>query len=201
MGRFALEFVNAAKNVLTENPSFQSWIFELDFISRLRLASKRTSDKSLRLYALNKSFRVVLVHHIELFSQSTNNQLKNNTVFFPLKWNQGCFDVVYYELVNGVMFFTFFQCTIAQSHHLNFQYVALFLAKFIKLPAGRHEFSDRPSIKVNFIIVTRENSVVDLISSNKISMENVEAVNNYDRSFVFLLNEVSAVMYFEEAEN
>jgi len=196
--KFDMKFVNAAKLQLQNNRSFQGWVFELEFTTRLRLAFKHSSavNKTVILVGKDGTTKHLLVNHFVTFAVLSlqRDSLIANTAFVPYKWNQGCYDGVYYTVRDRAMVFEFYQCTIATSHVLKFQYVANFLAKFFDISPGRRNAAPLPQIEVNFFIVTPRDNVQ---AFNSCVCEDVLAVQQFDPEFSFSLDSATSVMHFD----
>ena len=73
-----LQFINEAKNILTDNPSFQGWIFELEVISKI----KKDSGGRCKQF-----FDHTLI----------TPDMPDGTWLIPTKYNQGGFDLLFYK--------------------------------------------------------------------------------------------------------
>jgi DNA polymerase III delta prime subunit len=191
--RCGLTFVNAAKNFLPNNPSYQGWIFELEFVTRLHLASK-SPTKELKMKSVSAtpdSFvdTVLKINHIEEYSQDNAKEWKipvagyGNTIYLPIKWNQGCFDAVYHWMKDDIPCFAFIQCTISKHHDYKLKFVGEFLSCLFQLPGGvrTRQNEAKPCCEVYFWVVVEEKAIP---SYRHGIVDNLESVQIFDPNFV-----------------
>ena len=125
------------------------------------------------------------VHVISEFTDDVFNisqgSLVSGTIFIPTRWNQGCFDAVYYELctVQNVQRkkFLFLNATLAHQHNYNFQFIANFLQAFI----DNFKINGK-NIDVSIIAVTSSEE----FSSHNVNAgrrDNVKSVKSYYKQF------------------
>ncbi len=124
-----LEFLTVTRRVLKDNMSFQRWIFEFNVLTMFHLAIGKRFKLNFRgaplLASVTLRFRTVVIY-------SDNQKIDFDSpivMFVPLKWNQGCFDAVYYWKEGDIPCFAFILCTNATTHDFKLQFVALFLNK------------------------------------------------------------------------
>ena len=188
-----MDFIETAKNVSRNNPAWQGWVFELEFLTRVQIASKHPPN-TITLYKLNwwgnffaaelqeKSFEIL---NMVDYTNTTIHHLRDGTFFTPMKWNQGCYDAVYYRLVEGIHHVYFLQCTISVTHQFKFQYCGDFLENLFPSSDGvftRSNSSERTNtnLKVHFYVVTRkENANIFHFGTN----ESIESVTRKDPTF------------------
>jgi hypothetical protein len=195
--RNGLQFVTAAKMHLPSNPSYQGWIFELEFITCLQLAKK--TSRSLTLKFRSGPETSLTIDHLEWYSNAQEEPLvcheRGNSIFLPIKWNQGCFDAVYHWKEETKPCFAFISCTIAASHDCKLQFVADFLAKLYTLgECASCSSSSTSHCQVHFWVVTKE-EVARLYNHGNV--ESVESVQNFDPNFSFDDNNMVRVGWFD----
>ena len=116
-------FIDAAEAIMPENSSWQVWVFEMKVIQQVRKGNKLQLEKCARA---NTSLSAcpslpVLVPFIEL-EADTSLSIRSYTDLstcptrptwiFTLKWNQGCFDLIFYTET----MLWFIQITVGKSH-------------------------------------------------------------------------------------
>jgi hypothetical protein len=167
----------------TYNPAWQGWVFEFRLLHTLTKI-KNTSEV-LNLPSLDEASYPalnVLVSNVLRYSgpDKGRKSFENNTLFIPEKWNQGCFDAVYFHENNGQRCFDFLNATIAESHVFKFQHMAFFLGWAIGSPTARDSaYSD---VKVTLYAVT---SVYNRNRFNPSACEVIghESMGVFDSSF------------------
>ena len=115
-------FIAQAKNINTDNPAFQGWIFEMEALylikhKRLVVSQHGVGNK------WNK-----YDHSVE-FGISTDGlgKLKRNTLLIPTVYNQGLFDIMLYECPGHLHIANM---TIAKIHLFNMKLILPFLSLF-----------------------------------------------------------------------
>eukprot|EP00750_Incisomonas_marina_P022423 INCI4969.10.p1 GENE.INCI4969.10~~INCI4969.10.p1 ORF type:complete len:764 (-),score=110.16 INCI4969.10:50-2176(-) len=119
--RCELGFLTAAMNA-NANPAFDGWVFELEFLCRVRLAQASRNDNRnyVSIYEQDNDNSTtelrVLVHQRVFFGHSLEAvggcDIVDGTWFIPLEWNQGGYDAAMYHA--RCLFF--FQLTRNTSH-------------------------------------------------------------------------------------
>jgi len=111
---------------LINNPSFDGWILEADFLFQVRIA-KQSQLKLLDFQSRSPnnqtptiSWEVAQRLHFRDVVDLDGETLTENTWFIPLRWNQGCYDAVQLLPDNGVRII---QVTRADTHSLKLRYV------------------------------------------------------------------------------
>lgn len=173
-----MQFVNG------DNPAWQGWVFEFRLLHNLR--RMMNTGEALNLLSLDEASCPalnVLINSVLIYSGPENPKkpFNNNTLFIPEKWNQGCFDAVYFhENDAGKRCFEFLNATIAESHIFKCQHMANFLHWAIGTPAAREPAHN--DVKVTLYAVT------SLSNRNRFNLNTCKVVDhisilNYDPSF------------------
>ena len=171
--KVGMEFVSMAEKILPRNPSWQGWVFELKFMVKCQKEPSITVygvvDTSLE-YTWNKKGEISVFAYTDI-----PGSLDDNSWILPEKWNQGCFDAIFYHR-KGVI--DVIQITKAQDKHdFKFKYLPPFLEKF----------ADGKKCQVNFIVVvSRSNCQSFKLSESHIT--DVEVVRHYHAEWSMLSN-------------
>jgi hypothetical protein len=113
-----------------KNPAFDGWVFELDFLLRLRLADD--SDHSIVVFddkAEEEQWTVSSRESFDNPSDLSQIQLADGMWLIPKRWNQGGYDAVQ-VLENGGL--RFVQVTRGATHSLKLDYFAMFITEVVK---------------------------------------------------------------------
>jgi hypothetical protein len=192
----ANSFVVEARSVCQDNPAWQGWVHEIDFIARVKQCRKEKKpfvlervrwSRSLPFLCRQKSFTINIV------KESPVRQVKrevSGTFYIPQKWTHGCYDGVYYLLSDdAIHHFWFFQCTISSTHSYLFQHVAQFLHASAPLNNERSLRSnanliqrDRPDVRVHFYVVGTKESAKEF-AVRSCDIDGIESVQNFDPTF------------------
>jgi energy-coupling factor transporter ATP-binding protein EcfA2 len=123
-------FIKALTNVslIRGNPSFDGWIFEMDFLIQIREMCKDVNNPTLQLLNQDESNAEkwqgdgyqTFTHPAELKGRA----FKHNMWLIPKKWNQGGYDAV--ELVDSESI-RFVQVTRGETHDLKLHFMETFL--------------------------------------------------------------------------
>lgn len=187
-------FVVEARRVCPGNPAWQGWVHEIDFIARMKQCHKE--KKSFILQRVGRTRSPPYVNGPKKFSINVVSDCRvgpvedqeSGTFYIPQKWNQGCYDGVYYLLRDKIHHFWFFQCTISTKHRYLFQYVSEFLEACVPLPAVRSLRSDgllvqgRSGVRVHFYVVGTKESAKK-VTVNKTDIDSIESVKFFDSTF------------------
>ena len=108
-----LRFIGEAREMSPDNPSWQGWLTELDVILRVKDSVNDVfvvwnEDGS------ERSFVCQFVRYIPLNGLVSQQFIKAQTFYIPIKFNNACFDLVYFGNDNLV----FFQVTDSSSEHV-----------------------------------------------------------------------------------
>jgi hypothetical protein len=186
-------FVVEARRVCSGNPAWQGWVHEIDFIARMKQCHKEKKPFILQRVGWTRSLPYVngTKNSINVVGDCRVGPLEDQvsgTFYIPQKWNQGCYDGVYYLLRDEIHHFWFFQCTISTKHRYLFQYVSEFLQACVPLPAVRSSRSDSPLVQgrsdvcVHFYVVGTEESAKK-VTVNETGIDSIESVNLFDSAF------------------
>ena len=104
-----MEFVNSASRVMTANPVWQGWVFELRFFVLCKTHTVAINLKHPKESLVWEKSKILEVKDAECIDKGT---LSNKTWIFP-KWNQSCFDALYFHEYGRL---DFVQITTANSH-------------------------------------------------------------------------------------
>ena len=124
---------------LPTNSSFvQGWIFELKIITLFNISVGQRLTLKFRGAPPLLDSMILCIRSIETYSDNQTFSIDRvgNVMYVPLKWNQGCFDAVYYWKEGDIPCFAFISCTIAPTHDYKLQFVASFLEKLYPLTDG-----------------------------------------------------------------
>ena len=187
--RVKLEFVEEAKKVLPNNPSWLGWVFELETIIKFRentvteLVGLKHADRT--DYVQRLCAAIVIDENMV----SSRSALQTNSVIVPTSWCQGCFDLIHYQCDETdtqkkkykvlVM-----NATRALEHKFKFQYVAEFLQKLFPLHDGMETRATAPStppaydIEVSFVVVFPNAESVAGFKCGRVDF--IEAVQNFE---------------------
>jgi hypothetical protein len=155
-------FLETAAGVRDElNPALDGWVFELDFLTRIRSAIKETDvfNGRFRYYEGPLSDAVsndkIEVSKAISFNSSADVNLtdvselkKNHTWYIPTKYDQGEFNAV--ELIDNNQL-RFYQITRAKTRSLKTEYKLSFLHKFNAL-REKYKLSPILSFDVVFVV-------------------------------------------------
>jgi hypothetical protein len=107
--------------------------------------------------------------------------LHNCSLYLPSKWNQECFDAVYYCLDEAkIHHFVFLHATIGETHNFDFKYIAMFLHLSVSTPGMREPL--HAHVKVRMYVVTNESNFARY-QSNSRRTQNIDSVKPYDPIF------------------
>lgn len=180
--RVSLTFVEEARAILPNNPSWQGWVFELEVIVRLR------HNKCLCVRANDVPTAMTFsASYIVTYDLKTNASgeywrsllMRHNTICIPTQWNNATFDFVHIAIDGDEDRYdvTFFIATTAATHRFDCQYVAQFLEVLFPLPTGVKK-RPRYKVRVAFVVVVPKASVsFECVQEDKVS------VQNYDGTF------------------
>ena len=137
-----VSFISHAKTIFHNNPVCQGWIFELLFLQRIYFSYR--NKQPCQLINENGTLTEFPVYAVREYSEDINLSIIDievGTMFIPTRWNQGCFDAVYYETYFEENLcrrkFTFFNATLAAQHDYKFQFIATFLSSIFDAPGMR----------------------------------------------------------------
>jgi hypothetical protein len=123
-------FIKALTNVslVHGNPSFDGWVFEMDFLIQIREMCNDVTKSTLELFhPKNSDVETWNGSGYQTFTEPAELEgveIKDNTWLFPKKWNQGGYDAV--ELVDSKTI-RFVQVTRGETHDLKLHYMETFL--------------------------------------------------------------------------
>jgi len=153
------------------NPSFDGWIFQMDFFMQLRLANESKQpltvyfDGGEELWQVPR--RVEFKDPKNLFGKKYKKgadeyenkyNIKEQDWLIPTRWNQGCYDVV--QLLDKSI--RIVQVTRAKSHYLNLTYVHKLIKALVNIRGITIE-------KIDFVVVVPRQDVLQFrVSESKI---------------------------------
>ncbi len=114
--KVGLTFVNSAKSIMMDNPSFQGWIFELEVIWAIKNCANCFGDR----WICGTTGRFVQVFD----ANGIPTDIAENTWIIPTKYNQGGFDILYYKSKGDM---EAVQITRAKKHVYKLKYLAPFV--------------------------------------------------------------------------
>lgn len=145
----AAELVHLARNSsMQDNPAWKGWVFQLDFLTQLRLAATRQEEEEgLLVHKLNKGGSLVTETWpiknrpkeyfnptdlcgpkiegtgVERFQNKEGLQVGD--WLLPTRWNQGCFDIV--QILEQCL--RVVQITVAKTHSLKLRFIHYLVAQ------------------------------------------------------------------------
>jgi hypothetical protein len=134
-------------SLLRGNPSFDGWVFEMDFLLQIRLMCESFDNNRpfLKLFDTNgnrEEWYGVARRIFDSPSELSDCVFFDNTWCIPRMWNQGGYDAVH--IINSTSV-RFVQVTRAESHGLKLQYMHQFL----------HELNNKfTEIEIVFVVPT-----------------------------------------------
>ena len=176
-------FLQKLQLVNTDNPAWQGWVFEFRLL--YSMTKVKNTGEVYNLLSLDEAscpVLNVLVSFVLKYIRPGGDQpqLSENTFFIPERWNQGCFDAVYFHYNDGKRCFDFLNATIAESHVFKCQHMADFLQWAIGTPAARA--LPHSDVKVTLFAVTHFNNR-NRFDLTKCEVMDHESVQNFDPSF------------------
>lgn len=177
------EFTTTAKRLNVDNPVWQGWIFEMKFLRRLCELDGAGKELVLQRRDESGAYTDIVSIHVNSSHSQFDGQsipvLVHQSVIIPTRWNQGCFDAVYYSVDEAnVRHFLFINATIASEHNFDFKFIAQFLHLAVGTPAARR--TSPTDIRVSMVVVVPDTR---LFSRHSGVRNGVEAVQLYDPSF------------------
>ena len=98
-------FVVEARSVCPGNPAWQGWVHEIDFIARMKQCHKEKKSFILqrrvgqvRSPPYFNGPKKININVVSACRVGPVEDQKSGTFYIPQKWNQGCYDGVYYLL-------------------------------------------------------------------------------------------------------
>jgi hypothetical protein len=137
-------FIESAKNVLSSNPSWQGWVFELEFLTICKF-KKRVQLFQLISVDLNEtveSFLQLDIVDVKTYPKEMTGNLKSGTMIVPILWNQACYDGCFFTSSVGESGcsnynYQFFNVTQSSKHSVfDLSHVAIFLNSLHPLTQG-----------------------------------------------------------------
>ena len=119
--RADLSFVVEARRMVPDNPVWLGWVLELEFRVRIRKGPVKVEVFNVEEVI---EFPRSEILHVWSAKDLTSVTLRNGTWIIPRKWNQGCFDFIYYREQGDVIGFN---VTRGSKHSVNFEYLLPFL--------------------------------------------------------------------------
>lgn len=120
--------VSFTKMIKSNNLTWLCWIFESKFLSH---AKKCQGGKLFLRKAVHHWLPLVKglsIHEWEPhYDPEVNPTLRSQCFYEPFKWNQGCYDALYYLQTGRVHHYYFFQVSRAQKHNLKLSHVVTVL--------------------------------------------------------------------------
>jgi hypothetical protein len=142
--KVSLAFVDQAAAILLDNQSWQGWVFELRLMVLLR------DQRSLNFVAMNGTRVSWTADHPVIIDIDASDHtrlptnLPNGCWLKPIKYDQACFDLIYYHWAGRV---DYFQFTIAKEDH---EYKLKYIANM--LPALANPLVDTNTVNL-FVVV------------------------------------------------
>jgi hypothetical protein len=101
-----------------------------------------------------------LSEHVVEFNDAldlSSMKLENDCWLIPTKWNQGCFDLMFYQSFSKVI--NIFQITIASKHKYKFDILKPFLKNML---------DEEKATKIRYSVITKENNMI-IVGKNDVS--------------------------------
>jgi hypothetical protein len=111
------------------NPSLDGWVFELDFLLRLRLAKKHGHALIVYDDMAEEPWTVDSRKHFDKLAELEQIQLADGMWLIPKRWNQGGYDAVQVLENNGLRFV---QVTRGATHSLKLDYFVKLITEVVK---------------------------------------------------------------------
>lgn len=138
-----IESKNSLITACSNNPAWQGWAFELLVLEAM--AGLVEQNKNLMHTASSQLYGFHLLCGDTQWSITAKSTMdysvkkylglpQGDTIYFPNKWNQGCFDVVLYTQTNQGMQFDFINATLSTKHPFKCKYINEFLASVVGVP-------------------------------------------------------------------
>jgi len=137
-------FVEQAAAIMRKNPSWQGWVFEL----RMMVLIRRGSFTFTAMDGTKRSWTPQDRQTVRFNTNDNTTSLAvipDNCCLEPEKYNQGCFDLIFFWNKERI---DFFQFTIAQKGH---QYKLKYIAAV--LPALLQNNNASSTVEINFFVV------------------------------------------------
>jgi len=125
--RFEIQFLTELTRFSSKQPntSLDGWVFQMDFLKRVELASKK--KELLRLTKTggkNEDWKVEHYHEYREPEELEGFDLKTNSWFIPTKINQGCFDALQLLVPKKRQaILRVVQITVAKTHSLKLRFI------------------------------------------------------------------------------
>lgn len=169
------KLLEAMRSVNTENPVWQGWVFEFQFLQTL----KRNICTTLNTWNdTGAPLTISFSTNVEPYPSSKVRELTENVCYIPQKWNQGCFDAVFFHVDEDQnKCFDFLNTTLAEHHKFKCKYIAEFLAWVIGA-APPADFRFKVAL---YAVTTHANKTRFKLSSCQVV--DFEEVRKFDASF------------------
>ena len=162
----SMQFVEAARRVMANNPSWQGWITELEVILKLQSSEK--------IEAWDKNGKVTVYENKSITDFSDEDDLLVASSYIPMswlvprKWNQACFDLIQIATHNEIIVF---QVTSGEKHDYKLNHL-IPIVNALKVS------------KVSFVTLCRRRNFSEFTVRNITGLEELELVlkNNYEES-------------------
>ena len=162
----SMQFVEAARRVMANNPSWQGWITELEVILKLQSSEK--------IEAWDKNGKVTVYAKKSITDFSDEDDLLVASSYIPMswlvprKWNQACFDLIQIATHNEIIVF---QVTSGEKHDYKLHHL-IPIVNALKVS------------KVSFVTLCRRRNFSEFTVRNITGLEELELVlkNNYEES-------------------
>ena len=172
--RVDASFTASARNDNSGNPSWQEWVFEMELTRRLRMSASIPFE----YFDESGQSHVLAINQVQDYNGLAINLTTSGTIIYPTKWNQGCFDFVYYCEIEEKRVFLFLKATLAVTHHFNFKFVAEFMHLAVGTPEIRAPHHENIVVKMAVIKPSR-----DLHTNFTARTESIETIQCYDPLF------------------
>ena len=161
-----MEFVSAAEGVFTENPSWQGWVLELKFMVMCKIG-----DVTVEL----ENDKVTWKHSGSITSWDGTDiepgTLANNTWIIPGKWNQGCFDAIYFYQQGKVDIIQVTRAT--ENHEYKFRHIEPFIQNLA---------NTKGKCSIRFIVVVSEHNVKTFKISDG-DLKDIDVANKFHKGW------------------
>ena len=163
-----LSFVQEARRVLYQNPAWLGWVLELEFLFRIRKGEVRIKirDGAEIVYPRSEIVQIRDANDIDV------SKLKDGTWISPYKWNQPCFDFIYFRALGDV---DVLNVTRSVQHSGKYSYMSPFLQK-LGTPRATNILSLINNLFFYYVVDHDENF-------NIIDVEGVQIIEQYFPSF------------------
>jgi hypothetical protein len=168
--KVGLAFVDQASAILLDNGSWQGWVFELRMMVLLR--QQRLSWSFIVMNGSTMNWDAVHPQIIDIDSSDHNllpRNIPHGCWLKPIKYDQGCFDLLYYHCPGQI---DFFQFTVSKKKH---DYKLKYMAKILP---GLVNASAKTNFVNLYVVIPNENRFTFRVIPSE--LENSDLISDFD---------------------